>query len=193
MVPNCFQMFPNVPDSMNSSNPDRVGYSELPFTHAVASHTRWGISCWNEFDAHNVLTKCDGTEWNSGAFAPVSLTVGWGVSQHYVAGLWLSPDMVPVTGVVEVEIRANDDAILCTHRAEWTRGQIYSIFFPSEVHTSALTLTFTQSPSWIALFWVEAWQFRGGPTVVKSPVSLSANTGVLQQRRCVAFGPSAVY
>ena len=82
---------------------DRMGCSLLPFTSALASHTRWGISCWNEFEARNVLTKLDGTIWNSGAFAPVSLAIGWGIPQNNIAGLCLSPDMVPETGVVKVE------------------------------------------------------------------------------------------
>jgi hypothetical protein len=164
--------------------PDRMGYSLLPFTRATASHTRWGVVYWNEFEASNVLTKCDGTEWNAGAFAPVSLTVGWDIPQHCVVGLWLSPDMAPETGVVKVEIRDDgDDSVLCAHEAVWTRGGVYSVLFPRAVHTSAVRLTFTQSPSWIALFWVEAWQCRGEPTVVKTPVSLVANTGLLQQRR----------
>jgi hypothetical protein len=75
--------------------PDRMGCSLIPFTHAIASHTRWGISCLNEFEARNVLTKLDGTVWNSGAFAPVSLAIGWGIPQHYIAGLCLSPAMLP--------------------------------------------------------------------------------------------------
>jgi hypothetical protein len=114
----------------------------------------------------------------------VSLIVGWDIPQRCVVGLWLSPDMAPETGVVKVEIRDDgDDSVLCAHEAVWTRGGVYSVLFPRAVHTSAVRLTFTQSPSWIALFWVEAWQFRGEPTVVKSPVSLSANAGSLQRRR----------
>jgi hypothetical protein len=145
--------------------PNCMGCSLLLFTHAVASHTRWGISCWNEFEAHNVLTKFNGTGWNSGAFAPVSLAIGWGVPQHNIAGLCLSPDMMPETGILEVEIRANNET-LCTHRALWTTGQNHSIYFLRLVHTSTVNITFTQSPSWIALFWEEAWQFRDKPTVI---------------------------
>jgi hypothetical protein len=37
--------------------------------------------------------------------------------------------MMPETGVVEVEIQANNET-LCTHRALWTTGQVYSIIFP---------------------------------------------------------------
>ena len=147
---------------------DRMGHSLLPFTHANASHTRWGLS--NEFEARNVLTPFDGTGWNAGAFAPVSLVVGWDVPQHSIAGLWLSPDMVPETGEVEVRIEV-DGALLCTHRALWKHGEIYSVFFPRLVHADAVTLTFIKSPSWVALLWVQAWQFRGEPMVVKSPIA----------------------
>jgi hypothetical protein len=161
--------------------PDRMGHSLLPFTHAAASHTRWGIDSWDEFEARNVLTPFDRTGWNSGAFAPVTLTVGWGVPQHCIAGLWLSPDMVPGTGEVEVEVRANGHELLCTHKAEWRNGQILSILFPRLVHTETVRLTFTKSPSWVALLWAQAWQFRGGPTVVKSPIA--PVTTLLRRRR----------
>jgi hypothetical protein len=106
---------------------------------------------------------------------------GWGVPQHNIAGLCLSPDMMPETGIVEVEIRANNET-LCTHRALWTTGQIYSIyFFPRLVHTSTVNITFTQLPSWIALLWAEAWLFRDRPTMIKSPRSLSTHASLLQR------------
>lgn len=167
-------------------HPDRMGCSLLPFTVATASHTRWGVDYWNQFEACNVLTPFDGNTWNSGEFAPVSLTVGWRVPQHYIAGLWLSPDMVPETGMVEVAVRTKHET-LCVHTAEWTHGRIFSIFFPRAVHTAELTLTFTQSPSWISLYWAQAWQFRGDPTVVKRPIALGHTA--LQRRRPFTGAP----
>lgn len=163
--------------------PNRMGCSLLPFTHATATHTRWGAM--DEFEACNVLAKHDGTSWNSGAFAPVSLTVGWEIPQRCIAGLCLTPDMVPETGVVEVEVRVNNER-LCTHTADWTGGRVLNIPFPHVVHTSAVKLTFTQSPSWIALFWIEAWQFRGVPTVVRSPISLTTGPVPFRRRVCLS-------
>lgn len=169
-------------------NPNRIGYSLLPFTHASASHTRWGVDSWNQFEASNALIPFSPPSWNSGEFAPVSLTLGWGIPQHHIAGLWLSPDMVPETGEVEVMVYV-DNELLSIHRAEWTNGRIFSIYFPRAVHTASVKLTFTQSPSWIALYWVQAWQFKGRPTVVKSPIALT--TGTAQRRRPFTYDRSS--
>ena len=163
--------------------PDLMSYSHIQFTYAIASHTRLGIILENEYDAYNVISKSDKTSWNSGTFAPVSLTLGWDIHQHCITGLWLSPDMLPQTGMVEVKISLNDDEILFIHKAKWTCGQIYSIFFPKKVHNvSTIKITFTQSPSWIALFWIKAWQYNGECTVLKTPVSLFANPVKLRKR-----------
>ena len=163
---------------------DRMGLSLLPFTLAVASHTRWGIKSWSEFEARNVLTPFDSTRWDAGAFAPVSLVIGWDTPQHCIGGLWLSPDMAIQTGLVEVDVEVNGK-LLCTHQAQWTHGEVFSLFFPRLVHTATVTLTFTKTPSWVALLWIQAWQYRGEPAVLKSPIALPISDATALRRRAI--------
>ena len=163
---------------------DRMGLSLLPFTLAVASHTRWGIKSWSEFEARNVLTPFDSTRWDAGAFAPVSLVIGWDTPQHCIGGLWLSPDTAIQTGLVEVDVEVNGK-LLCTHQAQWTHGEVFSLFFPRLVHTATVTLTFTKTPSWVALLWIQAWQYRGEPAVLKSPIALQPSDATALRRRAV--------
>ena len=163
---------------------DRMGLSLLPFTLAVASHTRWGVRWYSEFEARNVLTPFTQTGWNAGAFAPVSLVIGWDTPQHCIGGLWLSPDMAFQTGLVEVDVEVNGK-LLCTHQAQWTHGQVFSLFFPRLVHTATVTLTFTKTPSWVALLWIQAWQYRGEPAVLKSPIALQPSDATALRRRAI--------
>ena len=154
----------------------------VPLSFALASHMRFDMAdAWSRFDPMNVLTLSDST-WNAGCYAPVSLTVGWTSPRHRIVGLYLLPDMLPPQGEVEVAIRSGGQ-VVCLHKSTWAHRAPVRILFPRILHTAEIALEFVSSPSWVALFWVLAYQQTPPPSVVKSPVSMWATRGTLRRRR----------
>ena len=148
-------------------------------TRAVASHTRWAHvlgSYGSPFTAQLLLlppSRFDavlGRAWNAGRHAPgVALALEFDTP---VTTLRLCPRMAPIEGVVGLVVvvvfassleEADEEATTTTtttaaqriaHRELWRDGEWVAVALPAPAR--ALRIEFVESPSWIALYAVEA-------------------------------------
>jgi hypothetical protein len=126
----------------------------LIFPHkAKASHTRWGalyrsVGLQSPYSTDNLLFRDAQAAWNSGRFAPVTLTLDFGRSLP-MTGITVTPEMRPQRGLVELVIRVGPT--LVAHSSQWTDGAPVAIEWPDAIEARTVTLEFLRSPSWIAL------------------------------------------
>ncbi len=101
------------------------------------------------------------TSWNSGGYAPATLTLDFGETVP-MRGVTLVPEMSPTTAGVGhvVEVSDNGSAWRVAHTVSQTMssGQVYPFAFSQPQSARFLRVRSTSSPSWIA--WVEVAVYR---------------------------------
>ena len=143
---------------------------------AKASHTRWGwlyrsVGLTSPYATHNLLFGDAPRAWNSGRFAPVTLSLDFG-RKRTMTGLMLTPEMEPLEGHVEVRVLINTWQI--PHASIWQDAVPVVIEWEQPIEARSVTIEFLRSPSWIALRRASILEAKRQPTSYMAVAAVKA-------------------